>query len=320
MTFSQLHTFALVAELGSLRAAAAVLGVSEPAVSAAVAALRADLGDRLFVRTPSGIALTAGGRALAARARELVRLADRTRREVAQAATSVDRLLVLASPACAEHVVAGALAAYRRRGQRVEVDVTVGHTDRGALALADGSADLVLGVRPAAVDGNPIASVPFLRYARLPVVAPAHRLAGRRPDAGELAEQTWLTGPVGPERGSALERWLTDIGGTAAVVALDSEAAALEAARDGEGVALALAHAVRADLRAGTLVRLPLAGTPVTGMWWASTAADSLVAPAARALQRFLTTPEATTAVMTATARTARRVRTHPRVRVELWS
>ena len=75
MTFAQLRTFALVAELGSLRAAATALGVSEPAVSAAVAALRADLGDPLFRRTGTGISLTPGGRALATRARELVRLA-----------------------------------------------------------------------------------------------------------------------------------------------------------------------------------------------------------------------------------------------------
>src|SRR3954465_7265455 len=50
MTFTQLRTFALVAELGSLRAAAAALGVSEPAVSAGISSLRADLGDALFVR------------------------------------------------------------------------------------------------------------------------------------------------------------------------------------------------------------------------------------------------------------------------------
>ena len=41
MTFSQLRTFALVAELGSLRAAASALGVSEPAVSAATIGLSA---------------------------------------------------------------------------------------------------------------------------------------------------------------------------------------------------------------------------------------------------------------------------------------
>ena len=63
MTFTQLRTFALVAELGSLRAAASALGVSEPAVSAAVAALRTDLGDPLFRRTGTGISLTPGGQA-----------------------------------------------------------------------------------------------------------------------------------------------------------------------------------------------------------------------------------------------------------------
>ena len=62
MTFTQLRTFALVAELGSLRAAATALGTSEPAVSAAIAALRADLDDPLFRRSGSGIALTPGGR------------------------------------------------------------------------------------------------------------------------------------------------------------------------------------------------------------------------------------------------------------------
>ena len=125
MTFSQLRTFALVAELGSLRAAAMALGVSEPAVSAAVAALRTDLGDPLFRRTGSGIALTPGGRALAARARELVRLADRTRREVAHA-TSAGRLRVLATAACAEHVAGAVVAAFTRRVPRAAVDLTVG--------------------------------------------------------------------------------------------------------------------------------------------------------------------------------------------------
>src|SRR3954465_642040 len=117
MTFTQLRTFALVAELGSLRAAAAALGVSEPAVSAAIAALRHDLGDPLFRRSGTGISLTPGGRALAARARELVRLGDRTRREVASA-SATGRLRVLATAACAEHVAGDVAAAFRRRTPR----------------------------------------------------------------------------------------------------------------------------------------------------------------------------------------------------------
>src|SRR5688572_21164280 len=136
MTFTQLRTFALVAELGSLRAAADALGVSEPAVSAAVAALRTDLGDPLFLRTGGGIRLTPGGRAQAGRARELVRLADRTRREVAHA-NSAGRLRVLATAGCGEHVAGAVLAAFTRRVPRVAVDLVVGDTGCAAGALAE---------------------------------------------------------------------------------------------------------------------------------------------------------------------------------------
>src|SRR3954468_220248 len=155
MTFTQLRTFALVAELGSLRAAAAALGVSEPAVSAAVTALRADLGDPLFRRTGTGISLTPGGRALAARARELVRLAERTRREVTHA-TSTGHLRALATAACAEHVAGAVIAAFTRRVPRAAVDLTVGSTGCAAVALAEDDADIVLGVRPAPTTGQAV--------------------------------------------------------------------------------------------------------------------------------------------------------------------
>src|SRR5215207_1396626 len=198
MTFTQLRTFALVAELGSLRAAASALGVSEPAVSGAVAALRADLGDPLFRRAGSGISLTPGGRALATRARELVRLADRARREVAQA-SSAGRLRVLATAACAEHVAEAVLSAFTRRTRRTGVDLAVGSAECAATALVDDVADIVLGVRPPETPGHPLDSVPFLRYQRVAVVAPGHDAAVR---------VRWLAGPGDVEPGSAEEHWL----------------------------------------------------------------------------------------------------------------
>ena len=310
MTFTQLRTFAMVAELGSLRAAAAALGVSEPAVSMAVAALRADLGDRLFVRTATGIALTPGGRALAARARDLVRLAERTRREVGEAAGGADRLPVLATAACAEHVVGPMVAAYARNAPRVRVEVTVGSSECASGALAEGSADLALGVRPAPSEGDVVDPVPFLRYARVPVVAPG------TPPTAPWSSRLWLTGPAGFEPGSAEERWAARHGRPAVERCAD-ETVALQRVRSGEGAMLALGHAVREDLRRGSLLRVPVSGTPVVGLWWASVPGDGRATPAARALQRFLTTPAATRAVM---ARPGRQDRAHPRVRVELWS
>jgi LysR family transcriptional regulator, low CO2-responsive transcriptional regulator len=309
MTFTQLRTFALVAELGSLRAAASALGVSEPAVSAAMAALRTDLGDPLFRRTGTGIALTPGGRALAGRARELVGLADRTRREVGHA-TTTGRLRALATAACAEHVAGAVIAAFTRRVPRVAVDLTVGSTECAAVALAEDDADIVLGVRPAPAVGQPVESVPFLRYSRVVVAAPGH------PSVADLSGYRWLAGPAGLEPGSEEERW-ADGTGTVEVERRDSEAEALAEVRAGAGVMLALEHAVRGDLARGSLVRVPVDGTPVTGLWWASVPGHGRSTATARALQRFLTTPDATSALL---SRPERPARTRPTVRVELWS
>lgn len=317
MTFTQLRTFALVAELGSLRAAAEALGVSEPAVSAAVSALRTDLGDPLFRRTGTGIALTPGGRALATRARELVRLAERTRREVSHA-TSTGRLRALATAACAEHVAGQVVAAFTRRVPRAAVDLTVGSTDCAAVALAEDDADIVLGVRPAPTPGLAVEAVPFLRYSRVVVAAPGHPLAGAAyASPADLSGCRWLTGPGGLEAGSEEERWADLTLAAPEVDRCDSESVALGEVRAGGGVMLALTHAVRADLSRGTLVRLPVEGTPVTGLWWSSVPGQGRSTSAARALQRFLTTPDATSALL---SRPERPGRARPTVRVELWS
>ena len=74
MTLTQLGAFVLVARLGSVRAAAQVLGVSEPAVSQALAALRRHFDDDLISRAPSGMALTPGGQRLMGIASQMVGL------------------------------------------------------------------------------------------------------------------------------------------------------------------------------------------------------------------------------------------------------
>src|SRR2546430_10603037 len=72
MTLTQLNAFVLVARLGSVTAAANALGVSEPAVSQALSALRQHLGDQLLTRGPAGMTLTAGGSRLLSSASQIV--------------------------------------------------------------------------------------------------------------------------------------------------------------------------------------------------------------------------------------------------------
>ncbi|MEL7124900.1 MAG: LysR family transcriptional regulator [Pseudomonadota bacterium] len=59
--WSQIQTFAAVAEHGSLSAAARTLGSSQPTLSRHIAQLEADMGARLFERSRGGMALTAQG-------------------------------------------------------------------------------------------------------------------------------------------------------------------------------------------------------------------------------------------------------------------
>ena len=85
MTPTQLRAFACVVRLGSVKAAAKELAVSEAAVSMHVAQLRKEFDDLLFTRASSGLAFTPGGLRLASRAVEILGLQDRTVREVSQA-------------------------------------------------------------------------------------------------------------------------------------------------------------------------------------------------------------------------------------------
>lgn len=311
MTLSQLRTFALVVRLGSLRAAAAELGVSEPAVSAAVAALRVELGDPLFVRAGGGIAFTPGGRRLAAHAEEIVGLADQARREVAETVTATTSLRVAATADFGEHAAGALLDAFTRRLPDCEVDLVVLDGSELAGALVRRATDVVLGLRPAG--GGALDAVPFLRYQRILVGAPG----SFSPD--EALQQVWLTGPAGLEERSEEGRWLARQPTWPDLVRFPTETEAIEATREGNGVMLALGHVVRADLRLGTLVRFPLPGTPVQGLWYATVLGRGRASAAARALQDYVTTPSATAAMLAppgAAPATPRR----PPVHVALWS
>jgi molybdate transport repressor ModE-like protein len=298
LTFAQLQAFAHVARLGSVSAAARELGISAPAVSEAVAALRRDFGDDLVVRTGHGVALTPGGRRLATAAAEILGLADQARRAVGETRGEATLLRVAATSAVAEHAAPTLLDAFAARSPGVELSLLVERGTSFGSLLTDRLADVTLGPRPTA--DAAIETVPFLRYRLVVVAHPEHRLApGRRVAPTALSGERWLVGPAGADPDTAVGSFLRHKRVSPGEVrAFPSHAAARAAAAAGRGVMLAIAHTVVDELRRGALVRLDVAGTPLEGLWHASALAGDRPPPAAQALRRFVTTPEATQAML----------------------
>src|SRR6478752_6492589 len=203
MTLRQLVTFANVARLGSVKAAARELGVSEPAVSAAVGALRTEIGDELYVRQGHALVLTAQGERLASLAAEIGGLADRVTTTVDD--EPVDRLLHIAVTGCVEeHVVGPLLAAFAERIPGVHANVEVARAADFADLLNRRRADIALGPRPSLAEAPDLVAAPFLRYRMVVIAPPAHRLAGRGVvEPAELADDRWLVGVEGTDPESA---------------------------------------------------------------------------------------------------------------------
>jgi DNA-binding transcriptional LysR family regulator len=319
MTLAQLQSFVLVARHGSVKAAAAELEVTEPAVSVAVGALRKELGDELFVREGRGIALTPGGRRLAALAGEILGLAEQARRSVHESAGAPQRMQVVATSLVAEHV-GPLIDAFTARDDGLEIAVEAVPGDAFGDLLEHRRADVALGPHPGPDRVARIASAPFLRCRLVIAAAPGHPLAGAREIApSALAGERWLVGQpeLDATTGTGLFLVRNEIE-PRAVSTYSSHAAANAAAAAGEGIVLTLAHSVVEEVRRRALVRLDVRGTPFVELWHASTLGVGRALPAALALQRFATTSEATQALSTGRAG-AVSTRVRPKVHVTLW-
>lgn len=299
MTLTQLRAFVTVARLGSVKGAAQSLGVTEAAVSGAVAALRRELGDVLFIRAAGGISLTPGGNRLAAGAAEIVGLAEETRHRVRQASSGTAHLRVASTEAGVEQVLPALLTSFGRRQPDLDVETLAVPVAVFGDLLRDRRADVTIG--PAPHPAPAVESIPFLRFQLAVVAAPDHPLKHRqRLVPAQLAHEPWLLGPAGLDPDTLSGAFLAHTGVEATgAKAFPSVTASLNAVAAGAGLSVAFLHVVRDDLRRGSLIRLDVAGARLSGMLYASALTGERRSTTAAALCRFVTTPAATQAVLT---------------------
>ena len=236
------RAFECAARLLSYTRAAAELGVTQGAVSRQIATLESCIGQPLFRRAGRGIALTFAGERYAADVRAaLASLESASARIIHRPDESV---LIVGASAVASRWLIGRLAEFQRAHRTLSVHLRdiAGTADLHGIDIA---------VLDAPATEPSLDSREILRERLTPVCSPA----GAVPDSpAALAASTLLHLTAYPD---AWTHWFAAAGVTGGYgiqgPVFDDVALAIEAAIQGQGVAIAPARAVEADLRAGRL-------------------------------------------------------------------
>jgi DNA-binding transcriptional LysR family regulator len=258
-----LRLLTLVAELGSLGAAAAELGIAQPSASKRMSTMERRLGLVLLDRTRRGSQLTEAGRAVASWAERVLADVDTLLDGAETLRLSRDgELRVAASLTVAEYLAPAWIGELRRRNPGLYVGLQVANSHQVAeLVRADAvQVGFIESPRtPRGLAGRAVASDELVV-----VVAPGHPWARkRRPlTAAELAAAPLLVREQGSGTRDTLGQALSRAGTVPVrpLLELGSTTALRGAVIAGTGPAVISQLAVRADIDTGRIVAVPVDG------------------------------------------------------------
>lgn len=279
-----LRHFVLVTQHGTFTAAARHAHVTQPALTASIQRLEAQMGARLFDRGPGGAALTAAGVALLPRARAALAAVEEGRRAVAEVmGLTAGSVRLGAGATVCTYYLPRTLAKFRAQHPTVQILLREATPDQLLDGLEAGDLDLVILARVVRGGGGD-----FLRAAR-----------------SGLAREKWLddelvlvgapgvdaaTAPLVTFARGATTRTLVDqhLPGVPIAMELGSIAAVKGNTRAGVGVALVSRRAVERDVAGGQLVEIPHERTPIVRPLYLVHRGRDRLPPAAAELHRLL--------------------------------
>jgi DNA-binding transcriptional LysR family regulator len=281
LSLNQVRAFLEIARLGSVQEAADALVVSQPAVSASMAALQRSVGVRLIERDGRKIKLTDAGKAFEAYARRVFALlaeGERRAREVAAATTG--RVGLAAVTTAAEYLVPQLLQSFRERRPEVGVDLDVGNHEHVWDRLLHWEVDLVIAGRPP--QGSALRTVATRKHEMI-VIAPA----GEHFAPDSLATATWLLREPGSGTRAVTEECFAALGIDPPRLAITSNGAISACVRAGMGYSLVSRDGVEEALRSGAVQQIATAFTPLDREWHLVAATDRDLPPAVEAFVDF---------------------------------
>ncbi|HEX7777517.1 MAG TPA: LysR substrate-binding domain-containing protein [Parvibaculum sp.] len=260
MTLEQLRIFVAVAEREHVTRAAGALGLTQSAVSSAIAALEARHDTRLFDRVGRRIELTAAGREFLVEARAVLARAHTAEMVLGDLGTLARGTLnVQASQTIASYWLPARLVRFRKAYPKIEIRLAAGNTETVSRAVLEGAADL--GFVEGAIKDPSLAAVEVGSDRLVLVVGAGHPLANRRRiGVPELTGVAWVVREAGSGTRSEMEAALTalkvPIHAREIALELPSNEAVRAAAEEGAGIAGMSELVAAQGLQTGTLKRL----------------------------------------------------------------
>lgn len=190
----------------TLRAAAAQLGLSQPAATKMLQELESAMGHALFDRVGRGLQLTAAGHCVLGYFEGLQGHFDALTRELGELEQgSAGKLCIGSIMAASPAVLTQALIRLKALYPLLTIEITVDTSDRLSDALRRGDLDLVIGRVPD-TNAGAFSFSPIAEEALSIVASPQHPLAGQARVAwAELLAYPWILQPHGSPMREVME-------------------------------------------------------------------------------------------------------------------
>ena len=259
MQLKQLEIFLQVAQLHSFSKAAEALYLTQPTVSAHVAALEDELGTRLVVRSTKELRLTAPGRVLSRYAAEILGLCQRAAQDVRTAASAISGTLsIAASTVPSQYLLPQVLPLLRQRYPDVFFQIRQGDSSQVTQWMAENGAEL--GLVGAPVQRVGLLCVPFFTE-RLVIVTPntpEYRALGGEMPVEVLKTAPYLVREAGSGTRKQGEQYLRGVGvdpkNLCLAAQLESTESILQGVKNGLGISILSGCAAREAAEEGKIL------------------------------------------------------------------
>jgi LysR family transcriptional regulator for metE and metH len=277
-----------ISELGTLTRAGQQLNLTQSALSHQLADLERRLGAPLFERSGRRMIPTRLGARLASHGKELLERLGDVERDVFDAAARHEAVLRIATECyTCYHWLPPVLQEFRQLHPSVDVEVVPSATARPLAALVAGRLDLSI-VSTVTRDRR-ITFTPLFEDELLLVVAPEHRLAGRRQvDPAELRRERVLLYSK-PDDSFVYRRVLAPAGvSPRQVTPIQLTEAMIELIKSSMGVGVLARWAIQREVDAGLVAVASLGPDGVRRRWRAATRAAGTTPAYLAAFVEFL--------------------------------